>query len=962
MKTTKRLLSVLLALIMVVGIFPISVFATGAQAGLSNFDKKASFKSSLFDDVSKDDWYYDNVKAAYEFGIMEGKGAGSFGAGKNITLAEAVTIAARLHSIYYTGEEDFEKSDPWYQVYVDYAEENEIVAFDEGADLGRNATRAEFAAILASAFPSEALEAINKVADGGIPDVDTDDTYAVAIYKLYRAGVLTGSDDEGTFKPNTSIKRREVAAIVSRMADASLRKSITLAEKYTVTFISDGTILKTVEVFEGDYLASADTPEKSGYKFGGWLVGSENGEKFDAFSKITSDLTLYASWTKNTTTSSTGFIPLVRYAVTFNAGADDVTGMPAMQLVFRGGKVTEPTAPSREGYTFTGWYTDASCTTLYDFARNVSAKLELYAGWVNANVKYTVSFDLNYEGAVNAPEEQNIEPNGYATTPDEPVRDGYVFMGWHKNPDENNFFNFKKTVIDSNVTIYAHWVDITDTTDTDGDGLTDPFELYYGTDVNNIDTDGDGLNDYYEIISIGTDPLKKDTDGDGVTDDLEDADSDKLTNIEEYNKGTNPIYNDTDHDSLSDYDEIYVYGTDPLNPDTDGDGVTDGDEVSIGSDPLTAETSFTTQSGLGEPDENNPVTIKVDAVTDSNGAGTLQIDTVSHTDNYLVSEFVAGYLGSAFDLTSDGVLESATLTFSYDKSLGTIGDDFQPRIYYLNETTGEYEELPNQTVTDGQVTAETTHFSTYILLNKVEFDSVWDAEIKPPIEEEEKNGKDHLDVVLVIDSSGSMTSNDRYGIRKTVAKNFVSKLGEKDRAAIIDFDSSASLYSGFTSDKNALNTAINRIDSYGGTNLGRGINLAISQFSSSSSSDSETAYKYIIMLTDGDGSYDTSLTKKAKSNDIVIYTIGLGNEVRDQVLKSMADGTGGKYYFATMAENLNEIFDVVIEETIDYTTDSNEDGISDYFTKLINDGTLRLSNSSDELSGCTDIFGEDCAD
>lgn len=464
MKTTKRLLSVLLALIMVVGIFPISVFATGAQAGLSNFDKKASFKSSLFDDVSKDDWYYDNVKAAYEFGIMEGKGAGSFGAGKNITLADAVTIAARLHSIYYTGEENFEKSDPWYQVYVDYAEENGIVAFDEGADLGRNATRAEFAAILASAFPSEALEAINKVADGGIPDVDTDDTYAVAIYKLYRAGVLTGSDDEGTFKPNTSIKRREVAAIVSRMADASLRKSITLAEKYTVTFISDGTILKTVEVFEGDYLASTDTPEKSGYKFGGWLVGSENGEKFDAFSKITSDLTLYASWTKNTT-SSAGFIPLVRYAVTFNAGADDVTGMPAMQLVFRGGKVTEPTAPSREGYTFTGWYTDASCTTLYDFARNVSAKLELYAGWVAdtpavtpSTTPHNVTFAMN-DGSTRIYKVVSVNDGACVAIPDAPERAMYVFAGWFSDPYSVESFDFSAPIKDD-ITVYAKWTGV----------------------------------------------------------------------------------------------------------------------------------------------------------------------------------------------------------------------------------------------------------------------------------------------------------------------------------------------------------------------------------------------------------------------------------------------------------------------------------------------------------------------
>ncbi|MFR2510792.1 MAG: hypothetical protein ACLS9K_00435 [Lachnospira eligens] len=38
-----------------------------------------------------------------------------------------------------------------------------------------------------------------------------------------------------------------------------------------------------------------------------------------------------------------------------------------------------------------------------------------------------------------------------------------------------------------------------------------------------------------------------------------------------------------------------------------------------------------------------------------------------------------------------------------------------------------FEELANQTVEDGKVTAVTTHFSTYVLLNKVEFDKVWKA-------------------------------------------------------------------------------------------------------------------------------------------------------------------------------------------------------------------------------------------
>ena len=60
--------------------------------------------------------------------------------------------------------------------------------------------------------------------DGSIPDVKDDED----IYLLYRAGVLGGNDDKGTFAPMSNIKRSEVAAIVARMALPELRKEITL--------------------------------------------------------------------------------------------------------------------------------------------------------------------------------------------------------------------------------------------------------------------------------------------------------------------------------------------------------------------------------------------------------------------------------------------------------------------------------------------------------------------------------------------------------------------------------------------------------------------------------------------------------------------------------------------------------------------------------------------------------------
>lgn len=66
----------------------------------------------------------------------------------------------------------------------------------------------------------------------------------------------------------------------------------------------------------------------------------------------------------------------------------------------------------------------------------------------------------------------------------------------------------------------------------------------------------------------------------------------------------NPLTIDSDHDGLSDRDEI-LYGTDPFNPDTDGDGYLDGEEVATGHDPLNAESNDKSGPGLAGTSEKN---------------------------------------------------------------------------------------------------------------------------------------------------------------------------------------------------------------------------------------------------------------------------------------------------------------------------------------------------------------------
>jgi phosphoribosylamine-glycine ligase len=86
--------------------------------------------------------------------------------------------------------------------------------------------------ILAESIDSVDLEAINIVDDGAIPDVDMSADYADAVYLLYRAGVLTGSDSMGTFAPKSVISRAEAAAVITRIIDPTLRTSVELVGEY----------------------------------------------------------------------------------------------------------------------------------------------------------------------------------------------------------------------------------------------------------------------------------------------------------------------------------------------------------------------------------------------------------------------------------------------------------------------------------------------------------------------------------------------------------------------------------------------------------------------------------------------------------------------------------------------------------------------------------------------------------
>jgi len=85
-------------------------------------------------------------------------------------------------------------------------------------------------------------------------------------------------------------------------------------------------------------------------------------------------------------------------SVTFNATYGTLTGNTS-QTVSSGGKVVQPSNPIHNKYNFTGWYTDSSCTNLYDFSLPVTTSFTLYAGWKSLEKYISYLFDsLEGEG------------------------------------------------------------------------------------------------------------------------------------------------------------------------------------------------------------------------------------------------------------------------------------------------------------------------------------------------------------------------------------------------------------------------------------------------------------------------------------------------------------------------------------------------------------------------------------
>lgn len=488
--------------------------------------------------------------------------------------------------------------------------------------------------------------------------------------------------------------------------------------------------------------------------------------------------------------------------------------------------------------------------------------------------------------------------------------------------------------------------------DTDEDGLPNLIEKEIGSDPYNPDTDGDGLPDGYEALTLGTDPTKPDTDDNGVLDCDEDFDEDGLTNLQEYEQGTEPYNEDTDGDGLKDGEEINTYGTDPLKVDTDEDGLDDGDEIYFETDPLNPDSDG---NGISDGDEKRFQTFihKVEnedcAVTEvrvsMEGTGNLQkttsVESIMNKD--ILCSDVVGLVGEPFSIETTSQFDKATLTYVVDKS--KLGDTEFDNLLFLwyDEANDNFVEL--DTVLDEKnstVSVETTHFSKYMLVDQVEWFKAW------------KNASlyfedtyEPLATVICYDCSGSMSSNDRtfnYNIfnddgtiaysyptcyRKLAIDSFIDSMMLTDKTALVSFESSAKLVSGFSSDNDVLKSLVNPYNG-GGTNAKAALDIAISQLETV-----EHWYsRHVILLSDGDVNVTANQILQAKTAGIKIHTIGLGSGANNQKLQNCARDTGGQFFAAKTAEELDAIYRDLSKDNhfdLEGLPDEDDDGLPDEF-------------------------------
>ncbi len=236
-------------------------------------------------------------------------------------------------------------------------------------------------------------------------------------------------------------------------------------------------------------------PTREGYDFLGWSYDRDGNDPVDFTQAIVAGsghATVYAQWKQNNEKA-------VLYVANGGAFAD---GNVAMEGVTdSNGVARQPLAPTREGYTFTGWTYDAAGTEPVDFTKPVQGggqHVTFYAQWAElANNEKDVLYVAN--GGVFADGNEVLQGvtdgDGVARQPLAPTREGYTFAGWTYDREGTDPVDFSKPLVGGgdHATLFAQWNMVVEDNSIDVLYVANGGTFFDGSDALQGVTDGDGV-------------------------------------------------------------------------------------------------------------------------------------------------------------------------------------------------------------------------------------------------------------------------------------------------------------------------------------------------------------------------------------------------------------------------------------------------------------------------------------
>ena len=236
-------------------------------------------------------------------------------------------------------------------------------------------------------------------------------------------------------------------------------------------------------------------PTREGYDFVGWSYDRDGNDPVDFTKAIVAGsghATVYAQWKQNNEKT-------VLYVANGGAFAD---GNVAMEGVTdSNGVARQPLAPTREGYTFTGWTYDAAGTEPVDFTKPIPGggqHVTFYAQWAElANNEKDVLYVAN--GGVFADGNETLQGvtdgDGVARQPLAPTREGYTFAGWTYDRDGNDPVDFSKPLVGGgdHATLFAQWDMVKEDNSIDVLYVANGGTFFDGNETLQGVTDGEGV-------------------------------------------------------------------------------------------------------------------------------------------------------------------------------------------------------------------------------------------------------------------------------------------------------------------------------------------------------------------------------------------------------------------------------------------------------------------------------------